>query len=173
MKYIEMRLKNPFIELALVESQTDLQTVVDLLQTMPSCPVIQTSDDPGDDGRPETITWFAGHMELSDSESDQVILEGLGIYQSMNAFVKTHLAKSRIIPTQELANNLDNEAVARRVCCPFINSCGAPQALAMPEICRDRPWESPKDPSGACWYAVGSTILQIGAPAVRNPIVGI
>lgn len=170
--FIEMRLNNPFIELELIESRTDLQTVVNLLQTMPPCPVIQTSDDPDEDGRPETITWFAGHMEMADSEAYQAILEGLGIYQSMNAFVKTHLANTRIISTQELENNIGNEAVVRRICCPFVNSCGAPQALATPEICRERPWESPKDPLGACWYAVGSVILQIGAPVFMRPNVG-
>lgn len=163
-KFMQIRLNDPFFEVSLVDSTTDSQALIEKLLSMPPCPIIQTLDEENNEGRTEAITWFDGHLELGINSDSHANIEGLGVYQSMNAFFGSHAINSKIFPTKYLIDNIDNDLVVKRVCCPFINSCGAPQAIQSPKICRESPWESPANNNSACWYAVGTVLLHKGAP---------
>lgn len=163
-KYMQIRLNDPFFEMSLVDSTRDLQSLIEMLMSMPPCPIIQTLDEENEEGRTEVISWFDGHLGLDKKNNINANVDGLGVYQSMNAFFGSHAINSKIYPTKFLIDNNNNDSIIKRVCCPFINSCGAPQTIHSPKICRESPWESPVNHNSSCWYAVGAAVLQKGAP---------
>jgi hypothetical protein len=136
-RYVELRVKEPFFEVALFESCRDRDSLLALLKAHPPCPIVHES---GLDT--ETLDYF----NLSGTKLDPDAVASLGAYQGFVQFMMTHLVSTGFRSTANCP--------PRR--CLFFGSCAAPQTKSAPEICQTTPWKSfrPEESRG-CWYAAG------------------
>jgi len=135
---LQQRVKDELFELTALDKAPDLEPLVELLRTMPVCPVIQQLDvfDQTDE-----LIFF------SDQEVPAEFVSEIAAAQSLLHFSDSHLtADGSILPTPN--------AQARD--CLFVNACQAPLAISKSQTCRRAPWESfsADEPLG-CWYAQG------------------
>ncbi|MDN7905778.1 hypothetical protein QZM18_16900 [Burkholderia diffusa] len=134
----EERLRNSWFEIVALDRAPDLGPLVDLLRTMPVCPVIQEVN--ASENREELLFF-------SEEEIPQELVDEIGVAQSLLHFSGTHLTTDGdILPT--------SKTYPRE--CFFVNVCQAPLAIERSPICQRFPWESfeHNDHQG-CWYAQG------------------
>lgn len=132
------RMKDELFEFTALDKTPDLGPLVELLRTMPVCPVIQEIDifDKTDE-----LIFF------SDQEVPMEFVNEIAAAQSLLHFSNSHLtAGGSILPT--------SNAPAHD--CLFANACQAPLAISKSDTCRRSPWKSfnINEPMG-CWYAQG------------------
>ncbi|MBX3624110.1 MAG: hypothetical protein KF892_03775 [Rhizobacter sp.] len=144
---LQIRSQSEFFEIDLVESP-DGAALVNMIKSFPPCPIIQ----PGED-RDEIFY-------ILDREPDKVAAVSLGVAQSALQFAAVHYQLHAIAPTNQV----------RKLSCRFYGSCGAPQTIAAPERCKEKPWES-FDPTLAeqCWYGQGVAQLRSRPSSVSQP----
>ncbi|MDR6474613.1 hypothetical protein J2778_002107 [Paraburkholderia graminis] len=134
----EERLKDSWFEIAALDSAPDLVPLVELLRTMPVCPVIQEVNP---SGNREELLFF------SEVEIPREFVDEIGAAQSLLHFSAAHLTTDGDI--------LSTSSTYPRECF-FVNVCQAPLAIERSPICQRSPWES-FDSNGrrGCWYAQG------------------
>lgn len=131
------RLGDEFFELGPVEATPDLRPLVDMLRSLPTCPVVQEIDACTDS---QELLYF------SETEVSPELTQEIGAAQALFHLTDAHIATGRFSET--------SSAISRA--CPFFNACRAPIAATSPEICANRPWESFNlAASEGCWYGVG------------------
>lgn len=134
----EERLKNSWFEIAALDGAPDLGPLVELLRTMPVCPVIHEVD--ALDGREELIFF-------SEAEVPQELVDEIGAAQSLLHFSATHLSND---------GNIVETSRAHRRPCFFVNACQAQLAVERSPICGNSPWEAfDQSAREGCWYAQG------------------
>jgi len=147
-EYIELRCSKPFLELDFLVGPLDFGKIVSLLESHPSCPVVQQ------DTRPTKGSF----MVFGRPPPSQELIVSLGAFQGFMDFFSAHMLRSSAADT----------AVVRPRPCPFFSACGAPRALADSDVCRSKPWDSFLDSpgeEGLCWYA-GGVIGSMGRPPI-------
>ncbi|MDQ2148128.1 hypothetical protein RBI22_05370 [Alcaligenaceae bacterium C4P045] len=134
----EERLKDSWFEITALDGTQSLATLVELLRTMPVCPIIHEINALE---KREELLFF------SEAEILQDHMNEIGAAQSLLHLSATHLAMSgNIVPTSSTCPRA----------CFFVNVCQAPLALERSSVCQKAPWES-FDHTAAyvCWYAAG------------------
>ena len=134
LKYVELRTKDLFFEIRLFEQVLDRDSLHQIIQSYPPCPIVH---DARMDGNSEFFNLSA--TELSADEVD-----ALCAYQSFSEFIAAHLRQDKFLRTGE----------CRHSRCLFLGACAAPQAIHTPELCRTQPWSAFREgDSQACMYA--------------------
>jgi hypothetical protein len=134
------RLKDTWFDINAVNKAPDLQALVDLIQAMPACPIIQVVDKLNNR---EELLYFS-----QDDIVENSIITELGVAQALLQFSAAHLTSmGEIIPTPDSSQ-----------ACFFVDLCDAPLAVERSSICRRSPWQS-FDPVAAhsCWYGQAVT----------------
>lgn len=131
------RLEHEFFELDPVEATPEMDEIVAMLRSLPTCPVVQELDGAMDT---QELLYF------SETEVPAEVAQEIGAAQALFHLTDTHIFAGRFSETPP--------ALSRA--CPFFKACRAPLATTKPEICERRPWESfnPTAPE-SCWYSAG------------------
>jgi hypothetical protein len=139
----EQRLKDSWFEIAVLDSAPDLGPLIELLRTMPVCPVIQEVDA---SGHRDELLFF------SEVEIPQELVDEIGVAQSLLHFSAAHLTTDGDI--------LSTSTTYPRECF-FMNVCQAPLAIERSPICQRSPWESfDSNERQGCWYAQGVRVAR-------------
>lgn len=130
------RLGDEFFELGPVEATPDLGPIVEMLRSLPTCPVVQEIDACTDS---QELLYF------SETEVSPELAQEIGAAQALFHLTDAHIVAGRFSET--------SPAVSRA--CPFFKACRAPIAATSPEICGKRPWESFNSAATeGCWYGI-------------------
>lgn len=146
---LQQRIQDELFECTALDKAPDLEPLVEILRTMPVCPVIQEVDALG---QMDELIFF------SDQEVPVDFVTEIAAAQSLLHFSDSHLTTDgSILPTPD--------APARDGL--FVNACQAPLAISKSQTCRRAPWESfnADEPLG-CWYAQG-VVAARGRPNIE------
>lgn len=135
--FFERRLEDNLFEINALAQAPDNGPIVELLRSMPACPIMQDLD-----GFNEEAELFV----LSDTDIETERMEELGAAQSLLHFSGSHLLGGRILGTSNCAPRP----------CFFVKCCRASRERADRTVCFQSPWLSfePNNLTG-CWYAQG------------------
>jgi hypothetical protein len=120
LNYADLRSRDLFFELKLFEQPLNRDTLRNLIQSYPPCPIVHET---GLGGAREFIS-------LSAKEIPQEEIDALCVFQAFSQFMFAHI--------REDGFNQPSENALRR--CIFFGACVANQAVERPEFCGTKPW---------------------------------
>jgi len=129
---LERRLQEPFFELDAIGFAPDTSALIELLKSLPTCPVLHEIDAGQDD------------MLFFSESQDADLPKNIGAAQALLSLIDAHFLKGRLSSTEELYRHE----------CSFRGVCKAQLASASPDICEFRPWEAYQPGQRElCWFA--------------------
>jgi hypothetical protein len=138
-KYVDLRTKDLFFELSLFEQPLDRDSLRQLLQSYPPCPIVHDTE----------IGGIAGLFGISLTELSPEAVDALCVYQTFSQFMLAHLPPTGFRKTSERPPRQSSQ-------CIFFGACPANQATHAPELCQTQPWTSFLQNDGTmCPYAAG------------------
>jgi hypothetical protein len=138
-KYVDLRTKDLFFELSLFEQPLDRDSLRQLLQSYPPCPIVHDTKFDG----------IADLFNISLTELSPEAVDALCVYQTFSQFMLAHLHPAGFRKTYERPPSLSSQ-------CIFFGACAAYQATHAPELCQTQPWRSFLQNDGTiCLYAAG------------------
>jgi hypothetical protein len=138
-KYVDLRTKDLFFELSLFEQSLDRDTLRQLLQSYPPCPIVHDAKFDG----------IADLFNISLTELSPKAVDALCVYQTFSQFMLAHLHPAGFHKTSVRSPSQSSQ-------CIFFGACAAYQATHAPELCQTQPWRSFLQNDGTmCLYAAG------------------